>query len=128
MLQAIQTEFGYLCEENIRYVALKLKISLAHIYGVATFYTQFKFEKQGKYKIQVCKGTACHVSGGEKILDYLKRKLNILEKGTTNDGLFSLEAVNCVGACAIAPVMVINEKTYGNLTIEKIDKIFEEYK
>ena len=126
ILQAVQKEFGFLSEECMHYISFKLKISLAHIYGVATFYTQFKFEKQGKYQIQVCRGTACQVKGGGNLLDYLKKKLQIEEKQTTSDGLFSLEAVNCVGACAIAPVMVINSKTYGNLTVEKIDNLLKE--
>ena len=128
ILQQVQKEFGYLSEENMHYISKKLKISLAHIYGVATFYTQFKFEKQGKYQIQVCRGTACQVKGGGNLLEYLKKKLQIEEKATTSDGLFSLEAVNCVGACAIAPVMVINGKTYGNLTIDKIDGLLSELK
>lgn len=128
ILQSVQKEFGYLSEENLHYISLKLKISLAHIYGVATFYTQFKFEKQGKYQIQACRGTACQVKGGQKVIDYLKQKLEIEEKQTTKDGLFSLDAVNCVGACAIAPVMVIDGKAYGNLNPEKIDKILAEFK
>lgn len=126
ILQQVQKEFGFLSEENIHYISSKLKISLAHIYGVATFYTQFKFEKQGKNQIQVCRGTACQVTGGGNLLEYLKKKLQIDEKQTTKDGIFSLEAVNCVGACAIAPVMVINGKTYGNLTIDKIDNLLNE--
>ena len=126
ILQQVQKEFGYLSEEHMHYISRKLKISLAHIYGVATFYTQFKFEKQGKYQIQVCRGTACQVKGGGNLLEYLKKKLSVEEKGTTTDGIFSLEAVNCVGACAIAPVMVINGKTYGNLTIDKIDSLIKE--
>lgn len=126
ILQSVQNEFGFLSEDHMHYISSKLKISLAHIYGVATFFTQFRFEKLGKHQIQVCKGTACQVNGGGPLLQYLKKKLSIDEKQTTQDGMFTIEAVNCVGACAIAPVMVIDGKTYGNLTIEKIEKILNE--
>ncbi|MBD3230321.1 MAG: NAD(P)H-dependent oxidoreductase subunit E [Candidatus Lokiarchaeota archaeon] len=125
ILQDIQKNFGYLPAKYLFYVSRKLKISLAKIYSIATFYTQFKFTPKGKYNIICCEGTACHVKGGALILDFIENKLNIKSGEITEDKMFSIESVACLGCCAISPVCIINDKIYGNLTIKKIRKIIK---
>lgn len=128
LLQHIQEKFGYLPSHVLNYVSHKLKISLAEIYGVATFYAQFSFNEKGKYVITSCDGTACHVKNGTLILEYIEKELGIKSGETTEDKLFSIETVACLGCCAIAPVCVINEEVYGNLTIKKMQKILNKIK
>jgi len=132
ILQNIQEVFRYLPEEVMIYIGTKIEgLSPATVYGVATFYAQFSLEPKGKYEIKVCDGTACHVRGSMPVLNAVKARLNVKEgQLTTDDGLFSLETVSCLGACGLAPVVVINEKVYPQMTSDAIkmilDKIFQE--
>lgn len=113
MLQAIQEEFHYLPKEAIAVFAEGMDVPAQSIYGVATFYGQFSLNPKGKYLVKVCDGTACHVKNGALVFDALQKKFNFKPgKNTTEDGLFTLETVACLGACGIAPVMVINETVY----------------
>lgn len=128
ILQAIQEEYRYLPEEILTYVATALDISPAKVYGVATFYSHFSLEPKGAYVIKVCDGTACHVKGSGKLVDILRKKLALTEKKkTTDDMLFTLETVSCLGACGLAPVMLVNEKVYGQVTPERAQEILAEY-
>ncbi len=125
-LQAIQKEFGYLSEENMEALSKKIKTPLSHISGVATFYSMFKLSPIGKNHISICRGTACHVHNSEQMLKFIEKKLSIKAGEVTKDGKFSLECVNCIGACAKAPAMMINDKVHGNLDEKKIDKILSQ--
>ena len=127
-LHIIQDECGYISEDNQKYLAKELDISLAEIYGIITFYNRFTLTPKGKYNIQVCLGTACYVKGSDMLMTELKKKLGIDEGETTEDGLFSLEGVRCLGACGLAPVVVINEEVYGKVTLDMIDPILNKYK
>lgn len=127
ILQQVQHEYRYLPQEVLTYVATALNMPVAEVYGVATFYAHFSLEAKGKYVIKVCDGTACHVKGSSKLLDTLRAKLRLSEqKHTTDDMLFTIEAVSCLGACGLAPVMVINEKVYGEVNSKKCDAILED--
>ncbi|MHA1243223.1 MAG: NADH-quinone oxidoreductase subunit NuoE [Candidatus Heimdallarchaeota archaeon] len=128
ILQDLQTEFHYLPELVIAYIAKEMNMSEHIIYGVATFYSQFKFIKPGKHQIRVCMGTACHVLGAQSLQDKISRELQILPGETTEDGEFSIESVYCLGCCALAPVMVIDENVYGNMTAAKVNKILRKYR
>ena len=128
ILQDLQDEFNYLPEKLISYVSNELKISEHRVYGVATFYSQFKFIKPGKHIVRVCMGTACHVLGAQSLLDKLSRELGIVSGETTDDELFSLESVYCLGCCALAPVMLIDEDVYGNMTAAKVNRILRTYR
>ncbi len=128
ILQDIQTEFNYLPEIVIGYIAKEMNMSEHNIYGVATFYSQFKFIEPGKHQIRVCMGTACHVLGAQSLQDKISRELNIQPGETTEDGEFSIESVYCLGCCALAPVMVIDENVYGNMTAAKVNKILRKYR
>lgn len=128
VLQAAQEIYGYLPKEAMVKISQELKIPLSKVYGVATFYAQFHLEPRGKYIIRVCQGTACHVRGGAKILEKLQELLNIKAGETTEDLRFTLEPVACLGACALAPAMMINEDTYGKLTPDSLAEILEQYK
>jgi len=127
-LQEIQKEFGYLSEENLILLSKKIGVPLAQISGVATFYNWFKLKPIGKYHVAICRGTACHVNNSEQLLHFLEKKLKINAGELTEDKIFSLECVNCIGACAKAPAMMINDTVYGELTEKKIDQILEELK
>ena len=120
ILQKAQDIYGYLPREVIEYVACALKLKTAKVYGVATFYTQFRFEPVGKYLIMLCMGTACHVNGAKFIEDAICDELGISDGETTEDGLFTLSNVACLGCCSLSPVMMINGKTYGTLTGDKV--------
>lgn len=122
-MQEIQKNYGYLSRENLDLLSKKINIPMSHIYGVATFYTMFKFSPRGKYHISVCRGTACHVHNSEDLLKHIEKKLNIKAGEITKDNLISLECVNCIGACAKAPAIMINEEVYGNLDTDKVDEI-----
>lgn len=127
ILQKIQAVYKYLPEEVITYVGDRVDgLSPATVYGVATFYAQFSLEPKGKYEIKVCDGTACHVRGSMPVLEEIKKKIP-LEKGkmTTKDGLFSIETVSCLGACGLAPAVVINEKVYPQMTPEAISIVID---
>lgn len=119
VLEEIQEHYGYLPRRELLYTARELGFPLAQVYGAATFYNLFRFEPPGRYVVRICKGTACHVRRADGILDLLKEKLGIHEAETTPDGLFTLQTVACVGACSLAPVMVVNDMTYGNMTPDK---------
>ena len=123
VLQKAQEELGYLSEETISEVANFLGLSKSEVYGVASFYAQFRFERQGEHKVRVCQGTACHVRGGRRILDAVEKELGIEPGQTTEDYKFSLERVACFGACALAPVTVMDNTVYGKVTTAKVKKL-----
>ena len=123
VLQKVQDVFGYIPEQAVDKIANFLKISSSEIYGVITFYAQFYTEPHGKYLIKICRGTACHVRGSKEILDHIKEKLEIAEGETTKDFKFTLETVACLGACALAPLIMINNNFYGKITPQKLDSI-----
>jgi NADH-quinone oxidoreductase subunit E len=127
LLSEIQEEYGYLSAENMRYIEQKIGIPLVEIYGVATFYASFRLKPVGKHIIRVCKGTACHVKKADMIESVIDDVLGIQDKETTEDGLFTMERVNCIGACAKAPNMMIDDAVYGELTKEKVEKILKEF-
>lgn len=127
VLQKVQEEFGYLPRPVMEQVSRKLKIPFSTIYGVATFYAQFHLKPRGKNIIRVCKGTACHVQGGAKIVDRIEEILGIAVGETTKDLKFTLEQVACIGCCALAPVMMINDEPYGRLTPKSIRRILAQY-
>jgi NADH-quinone oxidoreductase subunit E len=129
ILQDIQEKYGYIPEEAIVYTSEKLDIPLIQIYSVATFFKAFRLQPRGEHLVQVCLGTACHVRGGERILDKVQRTLGIGpgESITTDKKSFSLETVNCLGACALGPVMVVDGKYYRNMTTNKVDPILKKY-
>jgi len=128
ILQKIQDHEGYLSTNSVVEVGEHLKIPTSKIYGVATFYNQFRFEPKGKYHIQVCRGTACHVLGSATVLDQLEKSLKIKTDQTTRDGLFSLEVVACIGACGLAPVICINGEFFAKVTEESIKTIVEDFR
>ncbi len=127
ILQQVQELFTYLPEDAMTFIGTKIEgLSPATVYGVATFYAQFSLEPKGKYKIKVCDGTACHVRGSMSVLNAVKTKLRLGEKSmTTEDGMFSLEIVSCLGACGLAPVVVINDKVYPQMTSDAIGIIID---
>ena len=129
ILQEIQEEYQYLPEDIMTFVSTALGISTSSIYGVATFYSHFTLAPKGKYVIKVCDGTACHVKKSEEILDTLRKELGVSPKNkTTEDLLFTLETVACLGACGLAPVVVINDKVHGLMTPEKTIELIDEIK
>jgi NADH:ubiquinone oxidoreductase subunit E len=119
VLEEIQHHYGYLPKQQLEYTARELGFPLSRIFGVVTFYNLFQLTPPGRYQVRVCKGTACHVGGSEAILKFLKEKLGVDEDETTPDNLFTLQTVACVGACSLAPVQVVNERTYARITPEK---------
>ena len=127
ILQDIQGEMNYLPRKALVRVAKSLDLPLTHIYEVATFYKAFSLDPRGKHTIQVCLGTACHVRGGSRVLDYLENRLGVKPGETTKDLSFTLESVNCLGACALGPMMVIDKKYYGKINTNKIESILEKY-
>lgn len=128
VLHKTQGEFGYLPAEIQEVVARQLKISVAHVYGVVTFYSFFTMIPKGKHPISICTGTACYVRGAEKVLDEFKKELNIKVGETSPDGTFSLSCLRCVGACGLAPVVNIGGKTYGRVSPEQVKEILAEYR
>ena len=128
LLQEVQEECGYLSRETVVLIGKRLKLPVSKVYGVATFYNQFRFQPQGKFHIQVCRGTACHVKGSAAVLESVKRKLNVEPGATTRDGLFSLEVVACIGACGLAPVICVNGEFHANLTADAVKEIIDSYK
>jgi len=127
VLQEIQEEFRFLPRKALLQVARTLDIPLTRIYGVATFYKALSLEPRGRHTIRVCLGTACHVRGGAKILDFLENRLHLQGGGTTKDLRFSLESVNCVGACALGPLVIIDNHYHGNVRLGDVESILEEY-
>lgn len=130
ILQSAQEIYGYLPEDAMRYIAERTGVAPAKIYGVATFYTQFRLKPVGKFIIMLCRGTACHVNGAAGIEEAISEHLSIIDGETTEDGLFTLDIVACLGCCSLAPVMMIKgpdgEETYGSLTKDSAVKILEE--
>ena len=127
VLQKVQEELGYLHEEAISEIANFLGLTKNEVYGVATFYAQFRFERQGEHLVRSCQGTACYVRGGKRILEAMERELGIQPGETTEDYKFSLERVACFGSCALAPVMVMDKTVYGKMTTAKAKQILAEY-
>ena len=128
LLSKIQDTFGYLPQEVVSKVAKELDIPEATLYGVATFYAAFRFKPLGKYTIKLCRGTACHVQGSLLIAQEVMRYLGVSEGETTDDGLFTLELVACLGCCSLAPVMMVGYDVYGGLTPDKDVKVLESYR
>ena len=128
VLHKVQGEFGYLPAELQDLIAQEMKVSAAHVYGIVTFYSFFTMTPKGEFPISVCMGTACYVRGAEKVLDEFKRELKIGVGETTSDGKFSLNCLRCVGACGLAPVVLIGEKVYGRLTPDGVKDILNEYR
>jgi NADH-quinone oxidoreductase subunit E len=126
ILQDIQQEIGYVPEEAVDIVARELEISPTRVYGILTFYAQFRLFPPGKHSLKVCQGTACHVMGGELILNYLMDKLDVKAGDTTSDKCFTFERVACVGCCGMAPVVLLDDKPRGNITITSVDKLINE--
>ncbi|MGN1079990.1 MAG: NADH-quinone oxidoreductase subunit NuoE [Alphaproteobacteria bacterium] len=127
ILQEVQEVYRYLPKEIMNYVAQALGIPAGRIYGVATFYAHFSLEPKGRYLIRLCDGTACHVRGSEPILHALREKLGLTaEKPTTDDMMFTIETVSCLGACGLAPVVVVNEDVHGQMTPDKAIKMVDD--
>jgi NADH-quinone oxidoreductase subunit E/NADP-reducing hydrogenase subunit HndA len=127
VLHKAQSIFGYLPAEVQEIVARELGISVAKVYGVVTFYSFFSMIPKGQHPISICMGTACYVRGAEKVLDEFKRKLKVNVGETTPDGKFSLNCLRCVGACGLAPVVMVGEKTYGRVSPDGVQEILQEY-
>jgi NADH-quinone oxidoreductase subunit E len=128
LLQEVQTKLGYLPKNAMRAIADFLEMPKIDVWGVATFYNQFRFIPLGKYHTMVCMGTACHLAGGRLVLEALERELGIKVGGTTEDGSFSLERVACIGCCMLAPVMVVKDKIYPRMTPFKVEEALIPYK
>ena len=128
ILQKAQDIYGYLPSEIIYYVAAQTGVSPARVLGVATFYSQFRLEPVGKYLIMLCKGTACHVNGADRIETAICNELGIANGQTTEDGLFSLKTVACLGCCSLSPVMMINDEAFGALTPDKAIRILNDFR
>jgi NADH-quinone oxidoreductase subunit E len=127
ILQDIQQEYNYLPQNALEKVAESLDIPLSRVYNVATFYSSLSLAERGRHVIRVCDGTACHLRGFDNLRDELQRQLGITEGQTTEDRLFTLEVVACLGACALAPVMAVDGKCYGNMDAAKVRKVLESY-
>ena len=127
ILQDLQHKFGYVPRECLELVSKELGLKLSALYSMATFYRALSLEPRGKHIIRVCDGTACHIRGASVLLDSLKRSLKVNPGETTKDGLFTVETVNCLGACAIAPVMVVDEKYYPKVKPDEVDLILKAY-
>jgi len=128
VLHKAQSIFGFLSRETMDFVSEQMNIPTAHIWGVATFYHFFNLEKQGKYNVAVCMGTACYVKGAAAILEALKKELGVEVGSTTSDNLFTLSEARCVGACGLAPVIMIDDEIYGDLTPETVVEVIKMYK
>ena len=126
ILQKTQEIYGYIPIDAVYHIAERTGSTPAKVLGVATFYSQFRFQAVGKYLIMLCKGTACYVNGAERIIEAVQEELGIGDNQTTADGLFSLSLVSCLGCCSLAPVMMINEDTYGSLTPDKVKQILRD--
>lgn len=127
ILHEVQSLYNYLPEEALRYLAHKINVPLTQLYGIATFYHFFSLTPKGRHLVNVCLGTACHVKGSPRILSLVKRKLGIEEGETTADMGFTLNTVRCIGACSLAPVMVVDKDTHGNVTTPIVQEILKKY-
>jgi NADH-quinone oxidoreductase subunit E len=128
ILQDVQAEYNYLPANALRSVAEKLEIPLINVYSIATFYKSFSLIPRGKHLVTVCLGTACHVRGAKRILGEVQKRLHVKRGETTEDQMFTLETVNCLGCCAIGPVVVVDGEYYGQTTTAKVDPILEKYR
>jgi NADH:ubiquinone oxidoreductase subunit E len=126
-LHFAQETYGFLSKEVQLFIAHQLQIPAAKVYGVATFYSLFSMEKRGQYRINVCLGTACFVRGAENVLKEFEKELSVQAKHTTEDGMFTLDSIRCVGACGLAPVVMVNEKVYGRVKPSDVKHIVEEH-
>ena len=126
LLQRVQASEGYITRDSVRHISRWLRITENEIFGVATFFAQFRFARPGDHNIKVCLGTACHVKGGEQMLAALMRRLGVGAGETTADGEYDLERVACLGCCALAPVVTVDEKTYGQMNVLKLQGILDE--
>lgn len=127
ILEKIQEKYGYIPQIAQLEVSDYLKLPLAEVYGVITFYSRFTTVPKGKYNVSICLGTACFVKGSKEILERAKVKLGLEEGQTTTDGKFSLDTMRCVGACGLAPVFLVNDEVYGRATVKKFDEVIDEY-
>lgn len=127
ILQELQKEFGYLPKEALEVMSRELKVPKAELYGIATFYAQFHLTPRGRHVVRVCRGTACHVRGSLKILERVKEILGVDENETTKDLRFTLEPVACLGACGLAPVMMVDDETHGRMTPDKVSAVLDKY-
>lgn len=127
VLQGIQDAYGYVPEETVHLAAERLNVYASQIYGVLTFYAQFHLKPRGRYIIRVCMGTACHVKGAGRIGDTIKDRIGVAHAETTPDLKFTAEYVACIGACGMAPVIMVNDATYGSMTVQKMDEVIEKY-
>lgn len=127
-LGEIQNEFGYLPEDALRIVSEKTGKALIDLFSIALFYNAFSLKPQGKHLIQVCLGTACHVRGGHRVLEEIKRRLKVEVDDTTDDQQFTLKTVNCMGACALGPIVVVDNQYHGNTRIQKVNSILDKYR
>lgn len=125
ILNEIQIKYGYIPKESQLVVSEYLNIPLAEIFGVITFYSRFTLIPKGKYNVSICMGTACFVKGSKELLERAKKKLNLEEGKTSEDGKFSLDTMRCVGACGLAPVFTINDEVYGNATVKQLDEVLD---
>ena len=126
VLQRTQAAFGYLSPDSVRRIARRLRLSESEVFGVATFYSQFRFTPPGRHRLRVCLGTACHVKGGVQMLETLERRLEIRPGETTADGEYDLERVMCLGCCALAPVVTLDEAAYAQMSVLKLQGILDE--
>lgn len=127
ILQAVQEHEGYLSRAAMERIAQRLRLPASKVYGVATFYNQFRFQPLGRVHCQVCRGTACHVKGSAAVLEALKQELKIEPGQTSRDGAYSLEVVACIGACGLAPVVTMNGEFHANVATDKVRKIVKQY-
>ena len=127
ILQDIQANFNYLPKEELQYISNKLNMPLIDLYSIASFYNSFSLTPRGKHLVQVCLGTACHVRGAHRVLKEVERKLKIKPDETTEDQQFSLKTVNCLGACALGPIVVVDNEYHGNMRIQKVNAILAKY-
>ena len=122
LLQDIQADCGYISAESMQLISEHTGVPVTQAYSVATFYQSFRLEPQGEHEVRVCLGTACHLKGGPRIVEELERRLDVASGGTTEDMRYTLSTVNCVGACALAPVVVVDEEYHPNMTAKKLEK------
>ncbi len=127
ILQRVSATFGYLPEDAIRRVALRLSLSFSEVYGTVSFYKSFSLEPKGEHIIQVCMGTACHVRGAAGVLEEFENRLSVEAGGTTDDGKFTIETVNCLGACALGPIVVVDGEYHGNMSLSKVSGVIDTY-
>lgn len=127
VLQDIQDEYNYLPKDELKEVATKLNVPLTQVYSVATFYKMFSLIPKGRHQLKVCLGTTCHLKGGPRLVDSVSSRLGVEVGYTSKDGMFSLETVGCLGSCAQAPVMMIDDRYFARVTVDKVSKILKQY-